>query len=377
MGNERAWLTLHHKPLGEIHKKALIEECGTPEAVLGLTMLEIAEITRERSPEISQFQRARVDCQAIEGSMREHGIRIIPFTHEQYPPLLREIPDPPALLYARGDASVLTRRSISVVGSRLADRGAVKWTEAFGELAGAAGALVTSGLALGIDAAAHRGAIRTGVTAAVLGNGLAHVFPSRNRELARAIENSGGVMLSEYAPDVQPDRHHFPKRNRIVAGISEGVVLVQAAYRSGANITARLAGDCGRELFALAAQPWDGRFAGNHRFQRDGATFVVDPEDALGSLGFKLPPAAGKKKSSPQNNPFTSTPRPFPESWGETTRSIAEKLIMDDTDLETLCARLTLRSDDVLHRIARLEMDGFVEELPGQRFRWNGPVGER
>ncbi|NNE10315.1 MAG: hypothetical protein HKN20_17275, partial [Gemmatimonadetes bacterium] len=117
MGNERAWITLHHKPLSGIHKKELIEECGTPEAVLDLTGMEIARITEEKSPAIAQFRRTRVDCARIERSMRKHGIEIIPFTHEHYPPLLREIPDAPALLYALGDTSVLTRRSLSIVGS--------------------------------------------------------------------------------------------------------------------------------------------------------------------------------------------------------------------------------------------------------------------
>lgn len=374
MGSERAWLTLHHKPLKENCKKALIVECGDPERVLGLSASEIGRMGRARTPAVAAFQREQVDCDKIERSMAENEIKLLPYTHEHYPPLLREIPDPPMLLYARGDTSVLVRRSLSVVGSRLADRGAVKWTEALGEIAAASGALVTSGLALGIDAAAHRGALRTGATAAVLGNGLAHVFPSRNTGLARSIENQGGVVLSEFAPEVLPDRHHFPQRNRIVAGMSEGVVLVQAAHRSGANITSRYAADYNRDLFVLVASPWDGRFAGNHRFLRDGGTFVVDPGDALFHLGIEEVRVAPDRVPEDASH---SNASPIPTSWGETTQSIVKRLILDDTDLETLCASLALRSDDVLHRITRLEMQGYVEELPGQRFHWNGPVGER
>lgn len=215
---------------------------------------------------------------------RDHDTTLLTPAAEGYPALLRMLPDPPAMLFLRGAASWLARPQIAVVGARHASRRGLADAAWLGEELTRVGLLVTSGLALGIDGAAHEAALAAGGgTVAVLGSGVDRVYPRRHRELAARIA-AQGALLSEFLPGTTPLPHHFPRRNRLISGLSLGVVVVEAAERSGSLITARLAAAQGRDVFAMPATARDPGGAGCHRLLREGARLLTRIEDVLEEL---------------------------------------------------------------------------------------------
>ena len=211
--------------------------------------------------------------------------QLIGWRNPDYPPLLRRIPSPPAMLFVAGDASLLWRPSVAVVGSRAATAGGRANAASFATALAGAGLCVASGLAAGIDAAAHIAALDAkGATLAVLGTGPDVAYPPRHRPLLERVAAEGAV-VSEHLPGTGPLRQHFPSRNRILAGLSLGTVVVEAAERSGALITARLAAEVGREVFALPGSIHNPMARGCHRLIRDGATLVESPADVMAVLG--------------------------------------------------------------------------------------------
>ena len=213
------------------------------------------------------------------------GRQLIGWGDPDYPPLLRRISGPPAMLFVAGDASLLWRPSVAVVGSRAATAGGCANAATFATALAAAGLCVASGLAAGVDAAAHIAALEAdGATVAVLGTGPDIAYPLRHRPLLDRIAAHGAV-VSEHLPGTQPLKQHFPSRNRILAGLSLGTLVVEAAERSGALITARLAADVGREVFALPGSIHNPMARGCHRLIREGATLVESPAEVLAVLG--------------------------------------------------------------------------------------------
>lgn len=221
----------------------------------------------------------------IRSLCRRAGVRILTPAEPCWPESLRALEDPPAVLFLRGDAELLARPQIAVVGARRASRRGladVAWLVP--ELV-AAGLVVTSGLALGIDGAAHRAALDAGgPTLAVLGTGPDRIHPGRHRSLAARIVEQG-LVVSEFPPGTPPLPHHFPRRNRIISGLALGVVVVEAGARSGSMITARLGAAQGREVFALPGTARDSNAAGCHHLIRDGAVLVRSGDDILAELG--------------------------------------------------------------------------------------------
>lgn len=210
---------------------------------------------------------------------------LIGWRSDDYPPLLRRISGPPAMLFVAGDAGLLWRPSVAVVGSRAATAGGRANAAAFATALAGAGLCVASGLAAGIDAAAHIATLEaSGATLAVLGTGPDIAYPLRHRPLLERMAVEGAV-VSEHLPGTQPLRQHFPSRNRILAGLSLGTVVIEAAERSGALITARLAADVGREVFALPGSIHNPMARGCHRLIREGATLVETPAEVLEVLG--------------------------------------------------------------------------------------------
>jgi len=211
--------------------------------------------------------------------------QVIPLGDDRYPPLLREIHDPPERLYVRGDPALLQRPQLAVVGSRRASPAAIRATETLCSLAVGAGLGICSGLALGIDGAAHRGALAAGGTSiAVMATGIERIYPARHRALAVELEQRG-CLVTEFPPGTPPRRGNFPRRNRVISGLSLGVLVVEAALPSGSLITAGTALEQGREVFAL---PWSILHpggAGCLRLIRDGAKMVQTVEDILEELG--------------------------------------------------------------------------------------------
>lgn len=216
---------------------------------------------------------------------RAGGASTVAIDDEHYPPLLREIHDPPALLYVLGDPALLLTPQLAVVGSRCATSAGLRLARDLSGQLSAVGLLVGSGLALGIDTAAHEGALQSGGrTVAVMATGIDQVYPHRNRALARRI-GAAGCLVSEFPPGTPPRRHHFPKRNRIISGMALGVVVVEAALPSGSLITAGAALEQGREVFALPWSPLHEGGLGCLQLLRDGAKMVRAVDDILEEFG--------------------------------------------------------------------------------------------
>ena len=210
---------------------------------------------------------------------------LVLFGDPTYPALLSEIPNPPPLLFVRGDTSILTHPQLAIVGSRNPTRGGLENARAFANHLARSGLGITSGLAIGIDGASHEGALdANGLTIAVAATGLDHVYPARHRKLADRIAASGAI-VSEFPIGSRPQAEHFPRRNRIISGLSMGTLVIEAAQRSGSLITARNAGEQGREIFAIPGSIHNPLARGCHRLIRQGAKLVETAEDILEELG--------------------------------------------------------------------------------------------
>ena len=221
-----------------------------------------------------------------------------------YPPLLLEIADPPETLWVRGDARLLALPAVAIVGSRGATPVSLAIARRLGKELSEAGLVVVSGLALGVDGAAHRGALEgTGRTVAVLGSGLDVVYPSEHKDLAEQISQCG-VVVSELPPEAPPLPHHFPLRNRIISGLSKAVVIVEASERSGSLITARLANDQCRDVLAVPGGILSGRHRGSHGLIKDGARLVETVDDVLDEIGWQRP-AGATVGDSPNSLPLS------------------------------------------------------------------------
>ncbi len=229
--------------------------------------------------------RHSIDIDAQLASLEKVGAEVMPITDIRYPPLLRTIPDPPPLLYVRGDTGVLAQAQLAMVGSRKASPAGVRAAEDLAAQAVRAGLHITSGLAHGIDGAAHRSALATGGrSVAVMATGIDQVYPYRHRALAADLVGAG-CLVSEFPPGVAPLQHNFPRRNRIISGLALGVVVVEAALPSGSLITARTALEQGREVFALPWSIYHAGGAGCLHLIRDGAKMVESIQDVLAELG--------------------------------------------------------------------------------------------
>ena len=275
-----------------------------------------------------------------------------PLTGGALPLPLRAIPDPPARLYCRGDPAALARPAVAIVGSRRCTRHGAQQAFALARDLAAQGICVVSGLAYGIDAAAHRGALAakaegaSGTTVAVLGGGLEHVYPSGHRGLASQIVAAGGALVSEYEPGAQPRKHHFPARNRIVSGLALGVVIVEASARSGSLITARLALEQGREVMAMPSLVASPLAKGCHRLIREGAALVENAEHVAEALGVAWAPR----------------PEASPAADGD---PVLAQVAATATSVDAIVAATGLPVQQVLQRLAELEIDGAVVARQG------------
>ena len=266
---------------------------------------------------------------------------------------LREIPDPPARLYCAGQAFVLDTPAVAVVGSRRCTRQGRDIAFALARDLAAQGLTIVSGLAYGIDAAAHRGALAsaTAPTVAVLGSGLDRIYPRSHERLAAEIVEHGGALVSEYEPTNGPRKHHFPARNRIVSGLCLAVVIVEASERSGSLITARLALEQGRDVMAVPSLVSSPLAAGCHRLIRQGAALVECAEHVLEALGLE----------------------PKPETAGASLPAkddiVLRQVEATATPLEMIVAGSGLAVENVLERLAELEIDGLVAMQGGGYIR--------
>jgi DNA processing protein len=360
------WLHLKSVPgIGNHLFKRLIDRFGSPQAVLqapapellavdGITPRTVAALKSHGPPE-----GATAEIKEALG----RGFRLIPLTHADYPPLLREIPDPPPVLYVSGDLAG-GDRPVAVVGSRNATAYGLAQAHRLGSDLASLGFTVVSGMALGIDTAAHEGALAgSGRTVAVLGSGLARIYPPQNTRLFERISANGAV-ISEFPLQAEPEGHHFPIRNRVISGMSLGTVVVEASKTSGSLITARLAAEQNREVFAVPGSIQSYKSMGTHTLIKQGAKLVENVQDIVSELGQFLADARPGSGSGPQR------PAPIEQR---------HRLTAEETDVYQALGPYPLHIDELVRKLAmdagrlsgillQLELKGIVTQQPGKLF---------
>jgi DNA processing protein len=287
------------------------------------------------------------------------GAILLPATSPDYPALLRESPDAPGVLYVLGQVQTLAEPQIAIVGSRNPTAGGRDNARRFAGWFARAGLGVTSGLALGIDTASHEGALSAGgVTVAVLGGGLDQIYPRENAGLAERIVGSG-ALVAEFPPGTPPRPAHFPQRNRIIAGLSAGTLVVEAAQRSGSLITARLAGSAGREVFAMPSSIHNPMARGCHELIRQGAKLVERPEDILSDLKISL--ASQLLADAPTQTRGGG-------ALDKEYKILLDALAFEPASVDTLIERTGLNSESIASMLLILELGGHVAPHPGGRY---------
>ncbi|RMG36929.1 MAG: DNA-protecting protein DprA [Gammaproteobacteria bacterium] len=356
-----AWLTLLRAPgLGPRRLLPLLEQVADPEVLLASPPPNTPEKVRQALGEADREQ-AKRDLEWL----TESGNRLLPYTADDYPPLLRELADPPLALFLRGDAALLGLPQIAVVGSRNASRAGLENAHRFARHLADSGLVVTSGLAAGIDSAAHRGALAagSGTTIAVLGTGLDRVYPARNRELAHQIAEQG-LLVSEYPPGTTPLRGNFPRRNRIIAGLSLGTLVVEATLASGSLITARLAGEIGREIFAIPGSIHNPRARGCHALIRQGAKLVETGahivEELVSQLGRLLP----EEPMTADLDPGVSSAPDLDPDY----RELLELMGWEPVSIDWLVTQSRFSAAEISSMLLLLELQGHVSSEPGGLF---------
>lgn len=370
------WLTLSLTPgIGPILARRLIETAGgvSNACVADANVLRMVEgIGTSRASAIAiALKKAATEARAEWDRATAAGARIICPDDEEYPLQLKTIPDPPLVLYVRGSLQPRDLHSVAIVGSRRCSFYGREQAERFGALLGGAGVSVISGGARGVDSAAHRGALSHphGRTIAVLGSGVNVAYPSENAALFTQIAERGAV-LSEYPIGTAPLPENFPKRNRIVSGLSRGVLVVEADDRSGALITARQAGeDQGRIVFALPGRVDNKLSTGPHQLIRDGATLVTKLEDILDDLG---PLPAEAMEQSPAPTPPVEAPhppRPSPRiELTDVQRRIVDHLGADPIGVDQLAELSGLDVSVIMPQLTVLTLRGVIQRAEGQTY---------
>ena len=348
-----AWLTLFHTPrLGPRTAQKLLQDFASAS--------EILEFRDEISNKTLRDALSKPDQHAIDKDLNwlaeKESHHIIHFTDEKYPDLLKTISNPPLLVFVDGDANCLSLPQLGIVGSRNPSASGLETAHDFALELARSGLVINSGLALGIDAAAHTGALNAEAqTIAVIGSGLDAIYPAKHSRLARRITEQGAV-ISEFPPGTTPVAANFPRRNRIISGLSVGILVIEAAYRSGSLITARLAAEQGREVFAIPGSIHNPMVRGNHRLIREGACLVESTHDIVTELTSLLgtlviPPKPNENKASSQNH-----------------EPLMGYIDHDPVAMDTLISRSGLTAEHVSAMLSSLEIQGSIVALPGGRY---------
>lgn len=363
-----AWLRLLLVPgIGREGARRLLAGFGSPQAVVQAGEQALATVAGPRLA--AEILTEPADLGKSLAAVRrwldgDAGRQVLTLGDPGYPRILLESPDPPLLLYLQGDAAHLAGPAIAVVGSRKPTPQGLDNARRFAQAFGEAGHVVVSGLALGVDGAAHEGALASGApTVAVVGTGLDRVYPRRHLELARRIAQQG-ALVSEFLPGTPPLAENFPQRNRIIAGLSLGTVVVEAALQSGSLITARLANEAGREVFAVPGSIHAEQSRGCHALIREGARLVESAAEVLDELRqppLRLAPARASARASAL--------APAPVAEGDRPDPLLDALGHDPVNLDSLQARTGWPTAELLARLLDLELDGRVARLPGGLFQ--------
>ena len=367
-----AWLRLiRTENVGPITFWKLIDRYGSASAALA-ALPELSKRGGRKKPLVA-WDRARAEDEIA--ALNKAGVTLIAACEPDYPELLSAVEDAPPLITVLGDPSVLPRESVAIVGARNASINGRRMASILARDLGQQGLVISSGLARGIDTAAHEASVETG-TIAVLAGGVDVIYPKENRGLYQRIIDEGGAVVAEAPLGTQPQARHFPRRNRIISGLARGTIVVEATPKSGSLITARMAAEQGRDVFAVPGSPLDPRARGANWLIRDGAVLVEKADDVIEALGSLKtianlcePPAkrwqhAGVKGANTNEITPDSTP---PEDAASGRDRVIANLGMTPITVDELARECQLPVTAVLSTLLELELAGQVERQPGNR----------
>lgn len=349
-----SWLRLTLIPgVGGETQRKLLTAFGLPDTVFSAAYSSLRAVVGDKAARLLlDTDNDKAIATATEWAKGD-GQHVVTLADPAYPQTLLETADPPTLLYVRGRLELLNRPILAIVGSRNPTPQGLQNAEQFAAALARAGLAIASGLALGIDAAAHRGALSVnGETVAFIGTGIDRVYPARNRELAHEI-GAKGAIVSEFPIGTPVLAANFPRRNRLISGISRGVLVVEAAVESGSLITARLAGEQGREVFAIPGSIHSPQARGCHRLIKQGAKLVETAQDVLEELNW------------PAVLPSESGMTAVEDAEGSEGGKLLALMGYDPCPLDELIARSGLAADSLTATLLHLELEGRVASLPG------------
>jgi DNA processing protein len=360
--------------IGPIRVRALLDRFREPQAILSAArtdLMQVEGVGDEVARSITNWQE-KVDLDGELQRIEKAGVRVVTRDDAEYPKNLREVYDPPIILYVKGALSERDALSIAIVGSRRTTLYGQDMARKLAYQLGRVGVTVVSGLARGIDTAAHKGALQAkGRTVAVIGCGIDIVYPAENEKLANEIVEKGGAVVTEFPFGVKPDRQNFPMRNRIISGWSLGAVVVEANLKSGALITASQAAEQGRQVFAVPGRADSILSRGTNKLIKDGAKLTEDAEDILGEFEYLLPKTATEPAEAVSGSGGTKPALKLSEMEEKVMAHLSrEETAIDDiiraSGLTTACVSATLLS---------LEMKRLVRQLPGKLYVRNMAFG--
>jgi len=349
------WLRLVATPgVGPVACRALLAAFGLPEAIFAASRDQLARVVPANVATALKSARDDALTEKTIAWAAQPGNHVLTFADARYPRSLLEITDPPPILYAKGRVELLDPAGLAIVGSRNATPQGLIDAKRFAEALAGAGLTIVSGLALGIDGAAHEGALAAGPggasTIAIIGTGADVVYPAAHRRLAHRIADEG-LLLSEFPLGTTAQSHHFPRRNRLIAGLARGVLVVEAAPQSGSLITARLAAESGRDVFAIPGSIHSPLSKGCHRLIRDGAKLVESVADILDEL--RIPAPARVQQAAATDD--------------EAHARVLDAMGFDPVSIDALADRLAISVTELASSLLALELAGRLVRLPGQR----------
>ncbi|MDR2245020.1 MAG: DNA-processing protein DprA [Burkholderiales bacterium] len=374
----QAWVALALWGLSAPVLARLLREFGTPEAVLAASPTGLAPFVPKTT--LARLQSPDAERLAITRDwLTGEGHQLVTWDDPDYPSALLELNDAPPVFFFVGQRELLSRPALAIVGSRNATPQGLDNARAFAAALSQAGVTIISGMALGIDAAAHEGGLTgVGSSLAVIGTGPDRVYPARNHALAHKLAGKGGI-LSEFLPGTPPLPANFPRRNRIISGLAQGVLVIEATLSSGSLITARLAGEQGRDVFAVPGSIHSPFSKGCHKLIRDGAKLVETAQDILDELPAlrqasssmkQTPSGAAAKNGETAGDKIAGDKTASDENAGDTTATgLLAALGHDPVDLDTLVARTGSSADALQAELIMLELQSRVAALPGGRWQ--------
>lgn len=364
------WLAAVHMPkIGPRTIMQLVEHFG------GINHLFSADITALRAVGLNDEQCTSIlspswtmiakDLDWLSQGKDHH---ILTIDNHAYPKQLKEISDPPLVLYVKGKITSLSQPQVAIVGARSASKNGCHYAKLFAEQLSRHELIITSGLALGIDAASHEGALAAnGETFAVIGSGLKHMYPHKNRKLADKICDQDGAIISEFPVEMRPLPYHFPRRNRIIAGLSLGVLVIEAALKSGSLITARYAVESGRDVFAMPGALHDRLAKGCHHLIKQGAKLVECPQDILEEL--QLNHAHGNANKAPistkQDQKMVATRLQHYKNLSSEAQHVLDYIRYEVTSIDSIIIQSGLTTSEVSSILLSLELQGFIHLTSG------------